>query len=544
MTEARVHKALARGYIQSSAAVSESNNPLQTRVGLILTDFEPNINNQAIPLREKANIMRSALNMPLRINFDGEQFHGHSGAIPLGPIVRVYEDTDNGREVVKGEAVIWTEDHSDIATYLKEMFAEGVGTSWEIYHSDSTVDESGVEWLSDCILAGTCIVDTPAYGPNRTRILAIAETIAKKEQSIEQEAEQEHEVAAVSVPQWIRNNARRGLKWHEEGKSGDGVTAQTVREARQMASGSISRDKAKRMAAWFARHMVDLTAPSAKPGHKDYPSPGVVAHALWGGGSSTSSRRAMSWAESQSEEPKSEAMSNTTEDTIEDQNVDPVLEAESSMDEPYSGDMPGDTPGAMPENDMEDPLEEEFEALIELFYMMMNQLQTSMVGVFDNLLPEVEAYKKKKKKYMDMKPFAESFSASLQDLVQRITSLQQELSKSQAELAGVREDLNKAQLTLAEIERVKAEAERKASLIVQRKQQLSSAGVVMREAEWAEREDVILEMTDRVFEQYVRDFAREKNKSQASIHQPIPEPIFTESLITHASLAEALRKIV
>jgi hypothetical protein len=252
----------------------------------------------------------------------------------------------------------------------------------------------------------------------------------------------------------------------------------------------------------------------------------------------------MSWAESQSEEPKSESMSNTTEDTIENQNVDPVLEAESSMDEPYSGDMPGDTPGVMPENDMEDPLEEEFEALIELFYMMMNQLQTSMVGVFDNLLPEVEAYKKKKKKYMDMKPFAESFSASLQDLVQRITSLQQELSKSQAELAGVREDLNKAQLTLAEIERVKAEAERKASLIVQRKQQLSSAGVVMREAEWAEREDVILEMTDRVFEQYVRDYARDKSKSQASIHQPIPEPIFTESLITHASLAEALRKIV
>lgn len=542
MTETRVHKALARGYIQSSSAVSESNNPLQTRVGLILTDFEPNINNQAIPLREKANIMRSALNMPLRINFDGEQFHGHSGAIPLGPIVRVYEDTDNGREVVKGEAVIWTEDHSDIATYLKEMFAEGVGTSWEIYHSDSTVDESGVEWLSDCILAGTCIVDTPAYGPNRTRILAIAETIAKKEQSNEQINEQEHEVAAVSVPQWIRNNARRGLKWHEEGKSGGGVTAQTVREARQMASGSISRDKAKRMAAWFARHMVDLTAPSAKPGHKDYPSPGVVAHALWGGGSSTSSRRAMSWAESQSEEPKSEAMSNTTEDTIENQDVDPAFEAESESYSVSDG-MPGDTPD-MPGNDTVDPLEQEFEALIELFFMMMNQLQTSMVGVFDNLLPEVEAYKKNKKKYMDMKPFAESFSASLQDLVQRITSLQQELSKSQAELAGVREDLNKAQFTLAEIERVKAEAERKASLIVQRKQQLSSAGVVMREAEWAEREDVILEMTDRVFEQYVRDYAREKSKSQASIHQPIPEPIFTESIITHASLAEALRKIV
>jgi hypothetical protein len=63
-----------------------------------------------------------------------------------------------------------------------------------------------------------------------------------------------------------------------------------------MASGRVSVAKAKKMAAWFARHMVDLNAPAAKPGHPEYPSPGVVAHALWGGGSKTSSERAMAWA--------------------------------------------------------------------------------------------------------------------------------------------------------------------------------------------------------------------------------------------------------
>lgn len=102
--------------------------------------------------------------------------------------------------------------------------------------------------------------------------------------------------AAASVPDWIRNNARRGLKWHEEGKSGSGVVAATIREARDMAAGRVSVAKAKKMAAWFARHMVDLNAPSAKPGHPEYPSPGVVAHALWGGGSKSSSERAMAWA--------------------------------------------------------------------------------------------------------------------------------------------------------------------------------------------------------------------------------------------------------
>jgi chromosome segregation ATPase len=39
------------------------------------------------------------------------------------------------------------------------------------------MDADGVQWLSDCIFAGTCIVDVPAYGPNRTRILAIAEKL-------------------------------------------------------------------------------------------------------------------------------------------------------------------------------------------------------------------------------------------------------------------------------------------------------------------------------------------------------------------------------
>lgn len=109
-------------------------------------------------------------------------------------------------------------------------------------------------------------------------------------------------VAKAVAPQWMRSNARQGIAWYEAGKAGDGVTGQTVREAREMASGTVTADKAGRMAAWFARHMVDLDAPSAKPGHPDYPSPGVVAHALWGGGTRAESERAMAWAQANSQE--------------------------------------------------------------------------------------------------------------------------------------------------------------------------------------------------------------------------------------------------
>jgi hypothetical protein len=174
------HTTRLKGYIRTSSGLTTANNPLQSRVEIILTDFEPNLNKQGVPVTEKQRLLTSALNMPLKIDFDGTDFYGHVGAIPLGPIIRVWEDTYNGREVIKGEAVIWTEYYKDIAEHLKALFDIGVGTSWEIYYADSSVDANGVEWLQDIVYAGTCIVETPAYGPERTRVLAIAEKLGER----------------------------------------------------------------------------------------------------------------------------------------------------------------------------------------------------------------------------------------------------------------------------------------------------------------------------------------------------------------------------
>lgn len=103
----------------------------------------------------------------------------------------------------------------------------------------------------------------------------------------------------IPTPEWMQANAQQGLDWYADGLAGDGVTEQTVAEARAMAGGNVSEDKAQRMAAWFARHMTDLDAPAADPSSDDFPSPGVVAHALWGGGTRNESERAMAWAERQ-----------------------------------------------------------------------------------------------------------------------------------------------------------------------------------------------------------------------------------------------------
>lgn len=102
----------------------------------------------------------------------------------------------------------------------------------------------------------------------------------------------------LTPPAYFRASARRGLQWVEEGRAGDGLLPRTIREARAMAEGNVTADKWVRLRAFLARHMVDFDAPAANPSNEDYPSPGVVAVALWGGGGTRrSAQRALAYAE-------------------------------------------------------------------------------------------------------------------------------------------------------------------------------------------------------------------------------------------------------
>lgn len=86
----------------------------------------------------------------------------------------------------------------------------------------------------------------------------------------------------LSPPAYMRAAARRGIELYEEGRAGDGVTEQTIREARAMANGNVTADKYQRIAAWIARHLPDLDAPANQPGNDGFPGPGAVAFYLWG----------------------------------------------------------------------------------------------------------------------------------------------------------------------------------------------------------------------------------------------------------------------
>jgi HK97 family phage prohead protease len=113
------------------------------------------------------------------------------------------------------------------------------------------------------------------------------------------ESNDEERAINQEAPAYMRAAARRGLEYYEEGLAGDGVTPKTIREAREMAEGRVSDDKWIRIAAWIARHLVDLDSPDANPESDNYPSAGVVAHLLWGSGpSKRAAQRTQDYADS------------------------------------------------------------------------------------------------------------------------------------------------------------------------------------------------------------------------------------------------------
>ena len=224
------------------------------------------------------------MNSPLPV------FYQHGQDVVIGKSVL-------GAAVVKRDEIgLWVDaqlqlrDEYQAAIYKLAEAGKLGWSSGAVAHLVERKAVGSANWLKTWWIAEASLTPSPAEPMNDALVAAEAAIEAEVE-----EAFAPHLKATV-VPAWMRANAKRGLVWYKDGYAGDGVTDKTVQEARAMAAGSVSAGKAKRMAAWFARHMVDLSAPAARVGADGYPSAGVVAHALWGGGSRTDSKRAMAWA--------------------------------------------------------------------------------------------------------------------------------------------------------------------------------------------------------------------------------------------------------
>lgn len=76
--------------------------------------------------------------------------------------------------------------------------------------------------------------------------------------------------------------AKRGLKLHEEGKSGDGLKPETVARANRLARREeMNPEWVREMNAWFARHESASKSPGWDKAGEE--KPGFVAWLLWGG---------------------------------------------------------------------------------------------------------------------------------------------------------------------------------------------------------------------------------------------------------------------
>jgi HK97 family phage prohead protease len=132
-------------------------------------------------------------------------------------------------------------------------------------------------------------VDTPAYLATETYVSKRALEMALTDEQradipVEEPAAEQEEERAVSMrpTAGMASAARRGLKLHEEGKSGDGLKPETVARANRLAKREeMNEDWVREMNAWFARHESASKSPGwDTPGEE---KPGYVAWLLWGG---------------------------------------------------------------------------------------------------------------------------------------------------------------------------------------------------------------------------------------------------------------------
>lgn len=95
-------------------------------------------------------------------------------------------------------------------------------------------------------------------------------------------SDEERAAANLRPTAGMASAARRGLKLHEEGKSGDGLKPETVARANKIAAReTLTEDHVREMNAWFARHESASKSPGwDTPGEE---KPGFVAWLLWGG---------------------------------------------------------------------------------------------------------------------------------------------------------------------------------------------------------------------------------------------------------------------
>jgi len=154
------------------ALASISLNPNVTWLRMVITDDKPNANNMRIPKDEFANVISTAVYMPLKMA-EGEIGERHEGALPLGSIAHLVDKEDH----IVALAALWNKERPEDVEFLKNRYENGqsIDVSWELNYdvTASVKDDNGVLDLKNIEMNAVTIVGLPSYA-GRTNITALA----------------------------------------------------------------------------------------------------------------------------------------------------------------------------------------------------------------------------------------------------------------------------------------------------------------------------------------------------------------------------------
>ena len=154
------------------AMASVSLNPNVAWLKMVITDDKPNANGMRIPKEEFANVLKTAVYMPMKMAV-GEISEGHDETYPIGSIAHLVEKDDH----VVALAALWTKERPEDIKFLKGRHDNGqsIDVSWELNYDveASQKDKKGVLELKNVEMNAVTIVGLPSY-MGRTPVTAIA----------------------------------------------------------------------------------------------------------------------------------------------------------------------------------------------------------------------------------------------------------------------------------------------------------------------------------------------------------------------------------
>lgn len=237
---------------------------------------------------------------------DGEVIGCHNTkeeAIAQMVAVSIAEEMEPGGERAEagtlqvGDYVSWNSSGGRARGEIQEIVTDGV---INVPNADVTVtgtpdDPAALIQVYQQVEGGW--EDTDVYVAHKFSTLTKIDELPEPMDEPDDEDDDEMRQVNLTPPAYMRAAARQGIRYYEEGLAGDGLMPATVREARAMAAGNVTAEKWVRIRAWIARHIDNLDSPDADPSSDNYPSPGVVAHLLWGSGpSKRAAQRALDYA--------------------------------------------------------------------------------------------------------------------------------------------------------------------------------------------------------------------------------------------------------